>query len=166
MQIEIISTEDESDDHILSIDLDDLDQEEAQKLIDSHLAKRRASTGGGHNRYHIVDCTEGPEGLGEHDLKKACAVQAVINDHNEWDAVAAWCAVVGLECVGEKDKAPGLFQDIYRGSFNTVAEFAESTYEGMCDIPDCLSIYINWEAAGNNLMVDHEEQDGHYFRRG
>ncbi len=166
MQIEIISAKDEGDDHVLLLDLEDLSQEQAQELINSHLKERSTDTGERHAGYQIVDCTEGPEGLGEHDLKKACAVQAVINDHNEWDAVAAWCAVVGLECVGEKDKAPGLFYDIYRGSFNTVAEFAESAYEGMCDIPDCLSIYINWEAAGNNLMVDHEEQDGHYFRRG
>ena len=168
MRIEILSTKDEGDDHLLTLDLEDVSQEDAKAMIREHLAVRSFATGEKHGAYSIVDCQDGPEGLSEYDISKAFTVQAVMSEtHIDDAAVTAWCELVGLDQVPEDgEKAEALFHEAYRGEHSSQAAFAEAEHDGVWDIPDHLQSYINWEGVGDSLLTQggYSEHDGHYFR--
>lgn len=69
------------------------------------------------------------------------------------------------EAAWHLDIAARDIEDKYVGEFYNNAEFAEHYAEGLgVDTTEWPYNYIDWGKAGADLMLDHSQWDGHYFR--
>ena len=97
--------------------------------------------------------------LGEHEnLEKLVELVELLQQHGE--AYKAYYSYTGSEYATAED-----FEDRYRGEYNSLIEFAESTCEGI-EIPDCFKNFIDWERMGRELcMSDYREieSNGKYY---
>ena len=57
------------------------------------------------------------------------------------------------------------FEDTYCGEWASDTEFAQDLFEQCHEIPDHLQYYIDWDAVARDLMMDHWEDNHHYFQR-
>lgn len=70
-----------------------------------------------------------------------------------------------IDCFGCWD-AEG-FEDAYAGEWGSDEDFAEEYIEStglLSDVPDALRNYFDLEAFSRDLMMDHSESGGYYFR--
>lgn len=84
----------------------------------------------------------------------------LIEDHGE--AFVAFLKVEGAE-----HATVDRFEDAYSGQYDSHRAFAEEIVEqcGYLDeMPEQLLGYFDYDAFARDLMFEHYEQDGHYFR--
>lgn len=85
------------------------------------------------------------------------------------DALTAYCYIKSIDLSDEDTDIDDVirdFEDVYRGHFDSPAEFAE--YEaGELEIPkhlEWLFAHIDWEGVWySNTKYDYDEHDGYYF---
>lgn len=104
----------------------------------------------------------------------------VVNEHTSVDDIVAWdealeeqgdplLAFLKVEGVYGASVAEVVerFQDAYAGQYDSPRDFAEEVVEScgyLDEMPESLRPYFNYDAFGRDLMFDHYEQDGYYFR--
>lgn len=87
---------------------------------------------------------------------------AADDDNQEQGMAKAYISIVGENYANWEDA-----EDAYQGEYSNDEDFARETAESLGEMPkdNQWPMYcIDWEWAARELMVDHTEENGHYFR--
>ena len=77
---------------------------------------------------------------------------------------AAFVAFLSIEGLEAEESA---FEDAYQGQYDSDRDFAEEYIDGaglLDSVPDSVSRYFDFDAFARDLMIDHYEVSGFYFR--
>lgn len=139
------------------IDLEDKTADEIQDKIDEMLKQSPEEIAEDWAIHDYEDFGEIRIGENE-DLEKLVELVELIEEHG--DAYRAYYSYTGSEYATPED-----FENRYRGEYNSLIEFAESTVEGV-EIPEQVKNHIDWEQMARELcMSDYREieSDGKYY---
>jgi len=90
-------------------------------------------------------------------------VEALCEEHGiDHDAFIAYCD--NFHITKDFESQVDDFTEAYQGCWDTFVKFAEHILDETMDVPDYLSMYIDYEAFARDLSHDYWETNGYVFR--
>jgi len=131
-----------------------------------HAAQSRILEKGGGEELMLADSEGFPFKVGEYDSLARLNEWAEALDGEDVEMIEAYCGNIHITADSDPRNTIQDAKDAFVGEFRSRAEFAEETYLSVYEreIPDFLRNHIDWYSVGSELLNDHWEINGYYFR--